>query len=90
MTVAMNQPTNSITLTMNSCKIFQFKSSLLQLVTTGELHYLETLGDDHGPGLPVSLAGSHHQGQTGQEDEDGGQDGVGHDGWLEGWLGGVH
>ena len=88
MTVVMNQPTNSIILTMNSCKIVHFISLLLLRVSGGGgVHYLEGLGHDHRPGLPLCLGGvgSQDQGETGQEDEDRGQDGVVHHGWLAGW-----
>ena len=49
-------------------------------------YYLHGLWHDHGlSALPLGLGGSHHQGETSDEDEDWGQDGVGHDG-LVGWL----
>ena len=61
----MNQPTNSIILTMNSCKARDLFLMKLRLKT--DLH---GLGDDESPGVPLVLG--HHQGEEGEEEQEGG------------------
>ena len=61
----MNQPTNSIILTMNSCKardLFLMKERLKT-----DLH---GLGDDESPGVPLVLG--HDEGEEGEEGQEGG------------------
>ena len=60
----MNQPTNSIILTMNSCKARDLFLIKLRLKT--DLH---GLGDDESPGVP--LVPGHHQGEEGEEEQEG-------------------
>ena len=55
---------------------------LLETRAAGGVQYLKCLGHDHLPGFPVCRVGGQDQGDASQEDEDGGQDGVGHHGWL--------
>ena len=59
----MNQPTNSIILTMNSCKARDLFLMKLRLKT--DLH---GLGDDESPGVPLVLG--HHQGEEGEEEQE--------------------
>ena len=61
----MNQPTNSIILTMNSCKARY--SFLMKERLKTDLH---GLGDDESPGVP--LVPGHHQGEEGEEEQEGG------------------